>query len=248
MTCTSACPLVDCLLQAQHLSAMRLQHHVMKKCQDQMLKQIEELLCQKRHLSERLVGASLNHASLVMCSMKTRVLDYLLGLTRGYRGKPWLKNSDCLKLRYMEFRQGLYWLVDSVKLICIFSWENDMRSLKKQSNPTYPYFCSFICLFVIELKCQGKWHIRAIVRKINHEFTWTKSNILQHYTCDFSSQSTVLSEVNRACSEENNMTWICFKSFSSGCSMIPLHHQFHIIYLIILIPVILTHNSPSLLC
>lgn len=209
-----------CLLQAQQLCAMRLQHDAMKKCQDQMLKQIEELLCQKRHLSERLVGASLNHASLVMCSTKTRELDSqlnLLGLTRGYRGKPWLKNSDRLKLRYMVFWQGIYRLVDSIKLIG--SWYSvffcDMRSLKKQSNPIYPYFCSCICFFVIELKCQVNWNIRAIVRKVNHKFTWTKSNILWHYACDFSSQSTVLSEVNRACTEENNMD--LFESFSSGC-------------------------------
>ncbi|XP_038581947.1 coiled-coil domain-containing protein 172-like isoform X3 [Micropterus salmoides] len=41
-------------LNAQQLSAMRLQHDLMKKCADQMSKQIEELLCQKSHLGERL--------------------------------------------------------------------------------------------------------------------------------------------------------------------------------------------------
>ncbi|XP_045921125.1 coiled-coil domain-containing protein 172 isoform X1 [Micropterus dolomieu] len=40
--------------KAQQLSAMRLQHDLMKKCADQMSKQIEELLCQKSHLGERL--------------------------------------------------------------------------------------------------------------------------------------------------------------------------------------------------
>ncbi|XP_060942662.1 coiled-coil domain-containing protein 172 [Limanda limanda] len=38
----------------QQLSVMRLQHELMKKCEDQISKQIEELLCQKRHLMERL--------------------------------------------------------------------------------------------------------------------------------------------------------------------------------------------------
>ncbi|XP_041804129.1 coiled-coil domain-containing protein 172 [Chelmon rostratus] len=40
--------------KAQELSAMMLQRDLMKKCEDQMLKQIEELLCQKSHLRERL--------------------------------------------------------------------------------------------------------------------------------------------------------------------------------------------------
>ncbi|XP_074503414.1 coiled-coil domain-containing protein 172-like isoform X1 [Sebastes fasciatus] len=40
--------------KAQQLSAMRLQHDLMKKCEDQMLKQIEELLCQRSRLRERL--------------------------------------------------------------------------------------------------------------------------------------------------------------------------------------------------
>uniref|UniRef100_A0A3B4XDU0 Coiled-coil domain-containing protein 172 n=1 Tax=Seriola lalandi dorsalis TaxID=1841481 RepID=A0A3B4XDU0_SERLL len=40
---------------AQQSSVMRLQHDLIKKCEDQMLKKIEELLCQKRHLWERLV-------------------------------------------------------------------------------------------------------------------------------------------------------------------------------------------------
>lgn len=48
-----------CVLQARQLSAMRMQCDAMKKCQDQMLKQIEELLCQKRQLSDRLVGRGL---------------------------------------------------------------------------------------------------------------------------------------------------------------------------------------------
>nr|XP_033492214.1 coiled-coil domain-containing protein 172 [Epinephelus lanceolatus] len=41
-------------IKAQQLSAMRLQHDLMKKCEDQMLKQIEELLCQNSQLRERL--------------------------------------------------------------------------------------------------------------------------------------------------------------------------------------------------
>ncbi|GAA6231962.1 coiled-coil domain-containing protein 172 [Lates japonicus] len=40
--------------KAQQLSVTRLQHDLMKKCEDQMLKQIEELLCQKSHLRDRL--------------------------------------------------------------------------------------------------------------------------------------------------------------------------------------------------
>ncbi|XP_059215705.1 coiled-coil domain-containing protein 172 [Centropristis striata] len=40
--------------KAQQLSAMRLQRDLIKKCEDQMLKQIEELLCQKSELRERL--------------------------------------------------------------------------------------------------------------------------------------------------------------------------------------------------
>ncbi|XP_023250431.1 coiled-coil domain-containing protein 172 [Seriola lalandi dorsalis] len=40
--------------KAQQSSVMRLQHDLIKKCEDQMLKKIEELLCQKRHLWERL--------------------------------------------------------------------------------------------------------------------------------------------------------------------------------------------------
>ncbi|XP_069395391.1 coiled-coil domain-containing protein 172 isoform X2 [Paralichthys olivaceus] len=40
--------------KAQQLSVMRLQYDLMKKCEDQILKQIEELLCQKSHLMERL--------------------------------------------------------------------------------------------------------------------------------------------------------------------------------------------------
>ncbi|CAK6972634.1 coiled-coil domain-containing protein 172 [Scomber scombrus] len=43
-------------VKAQRLSALKLQRDLMKKCEDQMLKQIEELLCQKNHLGERLVG------------------------------------------------------------------------------------------------------------------------------------------------------------------------------------------------
>ncbi|XP_049927278.1 coiled-coil domain-containing protein 172 [Epinephelus moara] len=39
-------------IKAQQLSAMRLQHDLMKKCEDQMLKQIEELLCQNSQLRE----------------------------------------------------------------------------------------------------------------------------------------------------------------------------------------------------
>ncbi|XP_062257730.1 coiled-coil domain-containing protein 172 [Platichthys flesus] len=38
----------------QQLSVMRLQYELMKKCEDQISKQIEELLCQKSHLMERL--------------------------------------------------------------------------------------------------------------------------------------------------------------------------------------------------
>ncbi|XP_067368439.1 coiled-coil domain-containing protein 172 isoform X1 [Channa argus] len=34
---------------------MRLQHDLMKKCEDQMLKQIEEILCQKSNLREHLI-------------------------------------------------------------------------------------------------------------------------------------------------------------------------------------------------
>ncbi|XP_042369978.1 coiled-coil domain-containing protein 172-like, partial [Plectropomus leopardus] len=41
-------------MKAQRLSAVRLQHDLMRKCEDQMLKQIEELLCQNRQLRERL--------------------------------------------------------------------------------------------------------------------------------------------------------------------------------------------------
>lgn len=48
-----------CVLQAQQLSTMRMQRDAMKKCQDQMLEQIEESLCQKRQLSDRLVGRGL---------------------------------------------------------------------------------------------------------------------------------------------------------------------------------------------
>ncbi|XP_047459621.1 coiled-coil domain-containing protein 172 [Mugil cephalus] len=40
--------------KAQQLSAARLQYDLTKKCEDQMLKQIEELLCQESHLRERL--------------------------------------------------------------------------------------------------------------------------------------------------------------------------------------------------
>ncbi|XP_051236769.1 coiled-coil domain-containing protein 172 [Dicentrarchus labrax] len=40
--------------KAQQLSAIRLQCDLIKKCEDQMLKQIEELLCQKSCLRERL--------------------------------------------------------------------------------------------------------------------------------------------------------------------------------------------------
>ncbi|XP_053189661.1 coiled-coil domain-containing protein 172 [Scomber japonicus] len=40
--------------KAQRLSALKLQRDLMKKCEDQMLKQIEELLCQKNGLGERL--------------------------------------------------------------------------------------------------------------------------------------------------------------------------------------------------
>lgn len=54
--CVSLCV---CVLQDQQLSTMRMQRDAMKKCQDQMLKQIEELLCQKRQLSDRLVGRGL---------------------------------------------------------------------------------------------------------------------------------------------------------------------------------------------
>lgn len=48
------------VLQAQRASAMRLQHDLAKKYEDQMLKQIEELLRRKSHLGEHLVGWSLN--------------------------------------------------------------------------------------------------------------------------------------------------------------------------------------------
>lgn len=48
------------VLQAQQLSAMRLEHDLMKKCEDQMLKQIEEMLCQRSVLGKHLVGWSLN--------------------------------------------------------------------------------------------------------------------------------------------------------------------------------------------
>ncbi|KAF3707951.1 Coiled-coil domain-containing protein 172 [Channa argus] len=41
--------------KAQQLSVMRLQHDLMKKCEDQMLKQIEEILCQKSNLREHLI-------------------------------------------------------------------------------------------------------------------------------------------------------------------------------------------------
>ncbi|KAM7408287.1 hypothetical protein PAMA_002141 [Pampus argenteus] len=41
-------------VKAQRSSAMRLQRDLMKKCEDQMLKQVEELLCQKSHLREYL--------------------------------------------------------------------------------------------------------------------------------------------------------------------------------------------------
>uniref|UniRef100_A0A3P8SX46 Coiled-coil domain-containing protein 172 n=1 Tax=Amphiprion percula TaxID=161767 RepID=A0A3P8SX46_AMPPE len=41
-------------LQAQQLSAMKLQHDLMRKSEEQLLKQIEELLCQKSHLEESL--------------------------------------------------------------------------------------------------------------------------------------------------------------------------------------------------
>ncbi|XP_070833094.1 coiled-coil domain-containing protein 172 [Chaetodon trifascialis] len=40
-------------IKAQESSAMMLQRDLMKKCEDQMLRQIEELLCQKSHLRER---------------------------------------------------------------------------------------------------------------------------------------------------------------------------------------------------
>ncbi|XP_032398062.1 coiled-coil domain-containing protein 172 isoform X4 [Etheostoma spectabile] len=40
--------------KAQQLSAMRLQHDLMKKCEDQMLKQIEKLLGHQSQLRERL--------------------------------------------------------------------------------------------------------------------------------------------------------------------------------------------------
>ncbi|XP_028983563.1 coiled-coil domain-containing protein 172 isoform X2 [Betta splendens] len=38
--------------KAQHLSAMSLQHHLMKKCENQMLQQIEDMLCQKSSFEE----------------------------------------------------------------------------------------------------------------------------------------------------------------------------------------------------
>ncbi|XP_075960256.1 coiled-coil domain-containing protein 172-like [Anarhichas minor] len=41
--------------KAQQLSTMRLQHGLMKKCEDQMLKQIGELLCQRSQRREHLV-------------------------------------------------------------------------------------------------------------------------------------------------------------------------------------------------
>ncbi|KAM9847983.1 coiled-coil domain-containing protein 172-like [Aulostomus maculatus] len=41
-------------MKAQQLSVMRLQRSLMTKCEDQMLKQIEEVLSQKNHLGERL--------------------------------------------------------------------------------------------------------------------------------------------------------------------------------------------------
>lgn len=50
-------------LQAQQLSAAKLQRDVMQRCHDQMLKQTEELLRQKCHLGERLVGWRLNQCS-----------------------------------------------------------------------------------------------------------------------------------------------------------------------------------------
>ncbi|XP_008279233.1 coiled-coil domain-containing protein 172 [Stegastes partitus] len=40
--------------KVQQLSAMKLQHNLTKKCEDQLLKQVEELLCQKSHLEESL--------------------------------------------------------------------------------------------------------------------------------------------------------------------------------------------------
>lgn len=48
------------VLQAQQLSTMRLQCDLTKKCEEQMLIQIEELLGQKRHLGEHLVSWSLS--------------------------------------------------------------------------------------------------------------------------------------------------------------------------------------------
>ncbi|XP_037322146.1 coiled-coil domain-containing protein 172 [Pungitius pungitius] len=40
--------------KAQQLSAMRLQHDLMKKCEEQMLKKVEELLCLRSQRRERL--------------------------------------------------------------------------------------------------------------------------------------------------------------------------------------------------
>ncbi|KAM3862924.1 coiled-coil domain-containing protein 172-like [Diretmus argenteus] len=41
-------------MQTQQMSEMRLQHDVMKKCEEQMEKQIQELICQRSHLMEDL--------------------------------------------------------------------------------------------------------------------------------------------------------------------------------------------------
>lgn len=54
--------------QAQQLSAMKLQHKLMKKCEEQMSKQIGELLSQKEHLRERLVGLSLDQYPITYAS------------------------------------------------------------------------------------------------------------------------------------------------------------------------------------
>lgn len=47
-------------LKAEQLSVMVLWRDLMKKREDQMLKEVGELLGQRTHLRERLVGKSLN--------------------------------------------------------------------------------------------------------------------------------------------------------------------------------------------
>ncbi|XP_026165625.1 coiled-coil domain-containing protein 172 [Mastacembelus armatus] len=60
--------------KAQQLSAMRLQHDLMKKCENEMLKKIEELLCQKSQLKE--------HLAIIKQESKDEEENFLQAITK----------------------------------------------------------------------------------------------------------------------------------------------------------------------